>query len=253
MDLTEEGLGEVAERIEYPKTQVLEILRLMDYDAMSSKYKGIKFPKPPNKGIFTMVDDTCKNLKADVNWEAVLYEVEEGHKANKEIFAKKNPREPWMFKINHSAQPVFYDIKEFRDRNIDNIPQGLDDSMKDKTEGLISLIYQAKLNNDEEEVKKGPVDKTIWKKFGRQMDDLMDELGEPLIRMGPEQSRPIPAGAVECQLHFVRCIKPRPKPLSKTDKPGMFVHSMTLQQITYMGVLESVDLKQKNYPFRKKF
>mmetsp|Transcript_3877 Transcript_3877/g.4534 ORF Transcript_3877/g.4534 Transcript_3877/m.4534 type:complete len:154 (+) Transcript_3877:2402-2863(+) len=28
---------------------------------------------------------------------------------------------------------------------------------------------------------------------------------------------------------------------------------MTLQQITYMGVLESVDLKQKNYPFRKKF
>ena len=33
----------------------------------------------------------------------------------------------------------------------------------------------------------------------------------------------------------------------------MFVHSLTLQQITYMGVLESVDLKQKNYPFRKKF
>ena len=85
------------------------------------------------------------------------------------------------------------------------------------------------------------------------MDDLMDELGEPLIRMGPEQSRPIPAGARECQLHFIRCIKPRPKPLSKTDNPGMFVHSMTLQQITYMGVLESVDLKQKNYPFRKKF
>ena len=85
------------------------------------------------------------------------------------------------------------------------------------------------------------------------MDDLMDELGEPLIRMGPEQSRPVPAGAVECQLHFIRCIKPRPKPLSRTDKPGMFVHSMTLQQITYMGVLESVDLKYKNYPFRKKF
>lgn len=33
----------------------------------------------------------------------------------------------------------------------------------------------------------------------------------------------------------------------------MFVHSMTLQQITYMGVMESVALKQKNFPFRKKF
>lgn len=30
-----------------------------------------------------------------------------------------------------------------------------------------------------------------------------------------------------------------------------FVHGMTNQQITYMGVLESVDLKQKNFPYRK--
>jgi myosin heavy subunit len=33
----------------------------------------------------------------------------------------------------------------------------------------------------------------------------------------------------------------------------MFVHALTLQQITYMGVLESVDLKQKNFPYRKKY
>jgi len=66
----------------------------------------------------------------------------------------------------------------------------------------------------------------------------------------PEGDR---ADALRCQLHFIRCIKPRPKPLSKEDKPGLFVHSMTLQQITYMGVLESVDPKQKNFPFRKKF
>ena len=52
---------------------------------------------------------------------------------------------------------------------------------------LVSSIYRGIIggrNNEEE--KKGPPDKTIWKKFGRQMDDLMDELGEPLIRMGPE-------------------------------------------------------------------
>lgn len=85
------------------------------------------------------------------------------------------------------------------------------------------------------------------------MDDLMLELGEPLIVMEDEKGRKIPANAEPCTLHFVRCIKPRPKPLSRTDRPGLFVHSMTLQQITYMGVLESVDLKQKNYPFRKKF
>ena len=56
---------------------------------MSIKYKGIKFPKPPPKGLFTIVDDTCKNLKADVTWQSIEYEVNEAHKTNKDIFAKK--------------------------------------------------------------------------------------------------------------------------------------------------------------------
>jgi len=81
----------------------------------------------------------------------------------------------------------------------------------------------------------------------------MWELAEPLLKMGEEKQKAVPTNVPETELHFIRCIKPRPKPESKTDRPGLFVHSMTLQQITYMGVLESVDLKQKNFPFRKKF
>jgi len=85
------------------------------------------------------------------------------------------------------------------------------------------------------------------------MNDLMDELAEPKLQMGEEKQKKVPENAEDCKLHFVRCIKPRPKPLNKEDQPGLFVHSMTLQQITYMGVMESVALKQKNFPFRKKF
>ena len=36
-------MAEVAEKIEYPQTQVLEILRLMDYDSKSVKYRGINY------------------------------------------------------------------------------------------------------------------------------------------------------------------------------------------------------------------
>jgi hypothetical protein len=58
---------------------------------------------------------------------------------------------------------------------------------------------------------------------------LMDELAEPKLRMGIEKERTAPTDHIEdCKLHFVRCIKPRPKPLSKEDRPGMFVHTMTL-------------------------
>lgn len=105
----------------------------------------------------------------------------------------------------------------------------------------------------EDAKKSGKKLKTIWGKFDLQMLDLMDELAEPKLLMGEEKQKKVPENAEDCKLHFVRCIKPRPKPLSKEDRPGMFVHSMTLQQITYMGVMESVALKQKNFPFRKKF
>ena len=81
----------------------------------------------------------------------------------------------------------------------------------------------------------------------------MSELAEPLLKMREEKDKTAPITCEDCKLHFVRCIKPRPKPESKTDRPGLFVQSMTLQQITYMGVMESVALKQKNFPFRKKF
>ena len=170
-DLTEEGLGEVASRIEYPETKVLEILRLMDFDATHVKYKTVQFPKgKPGKGIFTIVDDTCKNLKAEVKWEEVKHQTDEAHaKSAKDVYMKKNARENHCFKIIHSAQPVIYDIKEFRDRNIDNIPLGLEKTMCEQTAELVSNIYQGKVVDpnaeEQEEVKKKPAEKTIWKKF----------------------------------------------------------------------------------------
>lgn len=86
-----------------------------------------------------------------------------------------------------------------------------------------------------------------------QMTQLMDELAEPLLQMGDEKQKKLPVNLEHTKLHFIRCIKPRPKPEKGDKMPGFFCHSMTLQQITYMGVMESVDLKQKNFPFRKKF
>ena len=35
------------------------------------------------------------------------------------------------------------------------------------------------------------VAKTIWSKFNNQMTDLMEELAEPLLRMGEEKSRKV--------------------------------------------------------------
>lgn len=97
------------------------------------------------------------------------------------------------------------------------------------------------------------------------MQDLMIELAEPLFEMNKEEESKggdmvetkkkdpghVMVGGVpceNCQLHFIRCIKP-----NEAKLPDLFIHAMTLQQVTYMGVLESVDLKQKNFPYRKNY
>ena len=67
----------------------------------------------------------------------------------------------------------------------------------------------------------------------------------------PKPPGPVMVGGIQCdpcQLHFIRCIKP-----NEAKLPDLFIHAMTLQQVTYMGVLESVDLKQKNFPYRKNY
>ena len=61
------------------------------------------------------------------------------------------------------------------------------------------------------------------------MDNLMLELAEPLVRMKEEKDRKVPANAKETELHFVRCIKPRPKPEMNDERQKLFVHTMTLQ------------------------
>lgn len=84
----------------------------------------------------------------------------------------------------------------------------------------------------------------------------MNELAEPLIpkdfnktdasKEPPKKSNDPPCE--KCDLHFIRCLKPNDKKVK-----DFFAHAMTLQQITYMGVLESIKVKQENFPYRKKY
>lgn len=171
---------------------------------------------------------------------------------------------------------MIYTVKTFIERNVDEISSSLETCMLTKAEPLISSIFSGKIaksatgddSQDQISEKKASfgTKKTIWAKFSAQMQDLMVELAEPLFELnkdagaGQEEQKgdspqrkaeqaPVMVGGVpveNCQLHFIRCIKP-----NEAKKSMYFVHGMTNQQITYMGVLESVDLKQKNFPYRK--
>ena len=61
------------------------------------------------------------------------------------------------------------------------------------------------------------------------MDNLMNEMAESLITSGNEPlPSTLPDDVAPTDLHFIRCIKPRPKPQNEEDRPGLFVYTMTL-------------------------
>lgn len=89
----------------------------------------------------------------------------------------------------------------------------------------------------------------------------MNELAEPLIpnEFNPDKAAEQAAAKAgqakknevvceKCDLHFIRCLKPNDAKVA-----DLFLHAMTLQQITYMGVLESIKVKQENFPYRRTF
>jgi myosin heavy subunit len=87
-----------------------------------------------------------------------------------------------------------------------------------QTEPTIGIIYSMKVNDAEDDDGKGkPNLKTIWGKFNVQIQDLMDELAEPLIPQDlgdEEEKKPDPKKKVveptcdPTDLHFIRCLKP---------------------------------------------
>eukprot|EP00959_Pyramimonas_sp_CCMP1952_P026501 555926-Pyramimonas_sp.AAC.1 len=52
----------------------------------------------------------------------------------------------------------------------------------------------------------------------------------------------------ECDLHYVRCIKP-----NDLKAPDTFEGAMVLQQLQYSGVLETIKIRRAGYAVRIKF
>lgn len=72
-------------------------------------------------------------------------------------------------------------------------------------------------------------DKYLGTKIRKEMSELMKELNS-------------------CDVHFIRCLKP-----NEVKKCNIFHHSMTLNQIRYLGVLDSLKVRKDSYPIRRAF
>ena len=249
MELSNEGLGYFLHNLKYPDNTGVEVIKLLD------EVKRIGANDTMN-GILTFVNDWSKQQPRPT-FENLMDAVIKDHGKNPKLsydFSKDKKRD--KFTIIHSAKEVKYDIKTFIIKNVDSISSSLEGIVAKEAEQQVGWIYTqyvpeiSKDDSDESPVTKKATLKTIWSKFSVQMRNLMLELAEPLLDLGQGDSgkgKKAPPWDV-WELHFLRCIKPNEQKIA-----DCFVDSMTLLQMTYMGVLESIEVKQKNFPYRRKF
>ena len=139
-----------------------------------------------------------------------------------------------------------YDTKHFIDRNADSMSPSLNQFLLDNCNDAVKLIYSMKpylgfkADDEPEDPKQKKrqtaAPKTIWGKFSIQINELMNELAEPLIPndFNPDKAvldaiaaakKPgTEAPCEKCDLHFIRCIKP-----NDAKVKDFYIHAMTLQ------------------------
>ena len=62
------------------------------------------------------------------------------------------------------------------------------------------------------------------------------------------QIKDLMAELLSCDCHFVRCLKPNDRKEKK-----LFIPMMTLQQIKYMGILDTIKVRKDSYPIRRPY
>ena len=127
------------------------------------------------------------------------------------------------FMIRHTAKTVAYSIKGFRAKNRDEITREIEELMG-KANNIV--IREAFAHQDKDLSKNR---KFLAGKFKNQIRDLMGELSA-------------------CEASFVRCLKP-----NEEKQPGIFNEAFVLLQIRYLGLIDSIRIRQNGYEVRRTY
>ena len=173
------------------------------------------------------MDESCSIAADD---EKLLNKIRTSHKANPYFQIPKINKDGFI--ILHSAKDVEYQIPGFREKNKDEVPKIVNLVFEGSKDKYFRSIYK-NLEYEEEMIEKAGaqsyVAKTLNAKFRSQMKALMIELKS-------------------CECHFIRCIKP-----NEEKKPGVWNGNLVLQQIRYLGVLESIKVRKESFPVRRPY
>lgn len=171
-------------------------------------------------GLLNLLDEEVRLPKGDdAKWLSKCASNHASHPNWVSDRSRLNQHGASSFMINHYAGSVIYDSTNFCDKNRDNVFRDLYDLMSQANHKNYKELFPEKDNNPRRM-------ETLGGYFRKQLTNLMTvcDTTEP---------------------HYIRCIKP-----NQEKKPKLFNTRICLEQLTYAGVFEAVQIRKTGYPFR---
>jgi alpha-tubulin suppressor-like RCC1 family protein len=180
---------------------------------------------PP--GTFDLLDQMSNTNRTDKEY---FNELKRLHKPDILYYPSiiKNDAD-YNFSVRHTARDVQYFTLGFVEKNTEELQVALYEAVQTGQEDVVGVFNEAlnvPLADQALSLPPGGKKQTLSVKFRKSMDDLIKQLGG-------------------CNCHFVRCLKP-----NELKKADFWNPLLVLQQIRYMGLLDSLKIRKNSFPFR---
>ena len=176
------------------------------------------------------------------------------------------PDAPGGFMIKHFAGCVSYHFEGFLTKNKDKLSDGLVNLLKMSNNPFVQRLFDEKLQ--------AAADAAAAAEAGRGSGDASPDAPSTPVKKSRKsrkgggrkpkgtkmissnftnQLSSLTAKLNHCKSHYVRCVKPNGKKLKYNQGLGAFEGDMSLRQLQYAGVMETVRIRQAGYPVRETF
>uniref|UniRef100_A0A803Y673 Myosin VIIB n=1 Tax=Meleagris gallopavo TaxID=9103 RepID=A0A803Y673_MELGA len=198
--------------------------------------------KPMN--IISLIDEESKFPKGTD--ATMLIKINSLHGKSRVYIPPKSDHDT-KFGINHFAGAVFYESKDFLEKNRDTLSANVMQVVHSSKNKFLKEIFQVEttptslgrgtirhLGKGGSQVLKRGLDttkrlSTLGGQFKQSLEKLMKILGQ-------------------CQPYFIRCIKP-----NDYKKPLLFDRELCIKQLRYSGMMETIRIRKAGYPVRYTF
>lgn len=252
-------------------------------DIMFSDNKAVInmfFRKPPARpvGLLAILDEESGFERATAT---SLLDKFNKHLADEPLYVTVKGN--YAFEVMHYAGKIRYETDGFLEKNTDPLPSLMANTMQNCRNDVCSLswtpgfdvettnkakfgnLYMTKKNKAlaGKSMRNGPQrNPTLSKNQAQALKDLKMSMKKSMKMNGQKQKKEVQTVSASfrqslgllmlkmnmCEPHFVRCIKPNP-----AKKPHIWDKDLVLRQLTYTGMLQTVQMRREGYPFRIPF